>query len=264
MDKVTSKDGTIIAYEKTGQGQAVILVTGAFMDHASFSPLAEALSKHFTVISYDRRGRGESSDTQPYAVQREVEDIDALISAAGGSVCLYGISSGAALAFEAAAAGLNVEKLALYEPPYAVDHNGDRDPPADALKQLGDMMAENRRGDVVEYFVTQLVGLPPEAAAGMKQSPMWPGLEAIAHTVIYDATITATSNGDFLIPTKEMANLKTPTIVIDGGASWGWIRATSKAVSEAIPGAKYQTLEGQSHDVSADVLASELVVFFSK
>lgn len=263
MLKVTSKDGTVIAYDKSGNGPAVILVAGAFMDHASFTPLAEELAKHFTVLSYDRRGHGESGDTMPYAVQREVEDIDALITEAGGSAFLYGTSSGAALAFEATAAGLSVKMLALYEPPYTADHNGDRNPPADAVKQLADMMAENRRGDVVEFFMTQLVGLPAGAAAGMKQSPMWPGLEAIAHTVVYDATITATSSGDFLIPVKQMSTLKTPTIVIDGGASWDWIRATSKAVADAIPEAEYLTLEGQSHDVSAEVIAPKLVEFFS-
>jgi pimeloyl-ACP methyl ester carboxylesterase len=265
MLKVTSKDGTVIAYEKSGQGPAVILVAGAFMDHTSFSPLAEELAKHFTIFNYDRRGHAESGDTQPYAVQREVEDIDALISAAGGSAYLYGTSSGAALAFEVTTRGLNVKKLALYEPPYAVDNTGDRrNLPTDAVKQLTDMMAENRRGDVVEFFMTQLVGLPAEAAAGMKQSPMWPGLEAIAHTVVYDATISATSNGDFLVPTEELNQLKTPTIVMDGGASWDWIRVTSKAVADAIPGAEYRTLEGQGHDVSAKVIAPELVEFFSK
>jgi hypothetical protein len=126
------------------------------------------------------------------------------------------------------------------------------------------MMAENRRGDAVEFFMTQLVGLPPEAAAGMKQSPMWPALQSIAHTVVYDATISATPSNDFMIPTDEMSKLRTPTVVMDGGASWDWIRTTSKAVAGAIPGAEHLTLEGQSHDVSADMLAPALVEFFAR
>ncbi len=262
MQKITSKDGTVIAYEKSGQGPSVILVSGAFMDHSSHAPLAEELAKYFTVYNYDRRGHGESGDAQPYAVQREVEDIDALIAEAGGSAFLYGASSGAALAFEAASSDLNVKKLALYEPPYAVDHTGDRNPPADTVKQLTDMIAQDRRGDVIEFFMTQLVGLPAEAAAGMKQSPMWPGMEAIAHTVVYDATISATQNGDFLVPVKQMGDLKTPTIVIDGGASWDWIRATAKAVAAAIFNAEYRTLEGQEHSVSPEALVPVLRDFF--
>jgi len=262
MQKVTSKDGTAIAYEKTGQGPSVILVSGAFMDHSSHAPLAKELAKDFTVYNYDRRGHGESSDSKSYAVQREIEDIDALIAIANEATYLYGISSGAALAFEATAAGLNVKKLALYEPPYAVDHTGDRNPPADTIKQLTDLVAQNRRGDVIEFFMTKLVGLPQAAAEGMKQSPMWSGLEAIAYTVVYDATLTATSNGDFLIPMRQMAEIKTPTLVIEGSASWDWIRATAKAVAASIPGAQHRTLEGQEHNVNSEVLAPVLKQFF--
>jgi len=264
MQKAISKDGTVIAYEKSGQGPALVLVGGAFMDHASHAPLAAALAPYFTVYNYDRRGHGESTDTLPYTLQREIEDIEALINIIGESVYLYGVSSGAALAFEAASSGVGVRKLAMYEPPYAVDHNGDRNPPADTVKQLSTMVAEDRRDDVIEFFMTKLVGLPPQAAAGMKQSPMWPGLKAIAHTVVYDATISASRNGDFLVPTQQMAALNTPTIVLDGGASWDWIRATAKAVAAAIPHAAHRTLEGQEHSVDPEVITPVLRDFFTK
>src|SRR5215831_7071335 len=182
MKTVYSKDGTAITYDQLGNGLPVILVCGGSVDRMSNAALAELLAKHFTVYNYDRRGRGASGDKAPYAVQREVEDIDAVISAAGGSAFLFGSSSGAALALEAAASGLAVKKLALWEPPFIVDDSRPR-PPADTAKIYTDFVSAGRRGDAVEFFMTKVVGLPPEFAANARTQPWWSAQEALAHTL---------------------------------------------------------------------------------
>jgi len=215
MNKVHSSDGTIIAFDRLGEGPPIILVGGAFQ-HRAIDPrtaeLAEFLARHFTVIHYDRRGRGDSSDTEPYAVEREIEDLEALIKEAGGSVLVFGMSSGAVLALEAAASGLNITKLALYEPPFvAVDDRGHRSP-EDTASQLTEMTSSGRRGDAVEFFMTKVIGMPIEAVAPMRQAQMWPALEAVAHTLAYDVTIM----GDWSVPTERVDSVTVPTLAIDG------------------------------------------------
>lgn len=187
MDKVTSKDGTIITYEKSGSGPTVLLVNGA-MGLLS-QDLAKQLAPHLTVIDYYRRGRGESTDTKPYAVQREVEDIEALIDAAGGSASLYGMSSGAVLALEAASKlPTKVKKLVMFEPPFII--NKSHAPlPDDYVESLNAAIAAGNRGQAVEIFLTKAVGVPPEFVAGMRQSPNWASMESVAHTIAYDGTI---------------------------------------------------------------------------
>ena len=194
MNQVTSSDGTTIAFDRSGDGPPVILVCGGSTDRTANAPLAALLSRRFTVFNYDRRGRGDSGDTTPYAVDREVEDIDAVIGAADGSAFLYGTSSGAALALEAAASGLDIRKLALWEPPYILD--GRPRPPADTASIFTELVAAGRRGDAVEFFMTQVVGLPPEFVAEARRAPWWQAQEALAHTLTYDATIM----GDYSLP----------------------------------------------------------------
>ena len=172
MEQVTSKDGTTIAFDRMGDGPPVILVSGGSTDRSANAPLAALLAPHVTVFNYDRRGRGPSADTPPYAVEREVEDIDAVIGAAGGSAFLYGTSSGAVLALEAAASGLPVSKLALWEPPFILDENAR--PPTDQVEQYNQMIAEGRRGDAVEYFMTKVVSMPAEFVAQARTQPWWP------------------------------------------------------------------------------------------
>jgi pimeloyl-ACP methyl ester carboxylesterase len=257
MDTVTSKDGTTIAFDRLGDGAPVILVSGASVDRQSNAPLAENLAGQFAVFNYDRRGRGASGDTPPYAVEREVEDIDAVIAAAGGSAHLYGSSSGAALALEAAASGLSITKLALWEPPFILDES--RRPPADQVEQYEKMIAEGRRGDAAEYFMTKVVGLPPEFAAQARTQPWWAAQEAIAHTLAYDARIM----GDGSLPTRRAAAVKAPTLVIAGGADFPWMRDTAQALADAIPSGQYLALDGQGHDVDAGVLGPALSEFFN-
>lgn len=257
MEKVISKDGTVITFDQMGDGPPVVLVCGGSVDRMSNAQLAAILANHFTVFNYDRRGRGESGDTAPYAVEREVEDIDAVISAAGGSACLFGSSSGAALALEAAASGLAITRLALWEPPYIVDDSRPR-PPADTAKTYTELVAAGRRGDAVEFFMAKVVGLPPEFVANARTQPWWPAQEALAHTLAYDATVM----GDYSLPTERAASVTTPTLVLAGGSDFPWMRDTARALANAIPGAQTRFLEGQGHNVAAEVLAPALVEFF--
>jgi pimeloyl-ACP methyl ester carboxylesterase len=258
MDSVTSKDGTTIAFDRLGDGPPVILVSGGSVDRGSNAPLADVLAKQFTVYNYDRRGRGPSGDTQPYAIQREIEDIDAVIAAAGGSAGLYGSSSGAALALEAAAAGAPVSKLALWEPPYIVGEGRPR-PDPDTASIYRKFVAEGRRGDAVEYFMAKVVGMPPEFVGFARSQPWWPAQEALAHTLAYDAEIM----GDYSVPTDRIAKVAVPTLVLTGGASFDWMVDTAQAIVDALPNGRRQALEGQSHDVSADVLGPVLAEFFA-
>ncbi len=255
METVTSKDGTSIAFDRMGGGPPVVLVSGGSVDRTSNAPLAQELVSDFTVLNYDRRGRGPSGDTQPYAIEREIEDIEAVIEAAGGSAHLYGTSSGAVLALEAAAAGLSVTKLALWEPPFILDENAR--PPADQVEQYETMIAEGRRGDAAEYFMTKVVGMPPEFAAQARTEPWWPNQEALAHTLAYDARIM----GDYSLPTEQAASVKAPTIVIAGGADMPFMRETAQALADALPDGQVRFLDGQGHNVDPTVLAPALKEF---
>ncbi|MGH2710853.1 MAG: alpha/beta fold hydrolase [Actinomycetota bacterium] len=255
--KVTSRDGSSIDIDRTGEGPPVVLVTGGSVDRQSLIPLAAELSKSFTVLNYDRRGRGESTDTPPYAIDREIEDIDAVITAAGGSAHLYGSSSGVVLTMRAAASGLPVDKLAMWEPPFILDEASR--PPSDQVEQYETMVAEDRRGDAVEYFMTRIIGMPAEMVAGMRTQPWWPAQEAIAHTLAYDARIM----GDYSIPTDVAAQVKAPTLVVAGGKDFPWMRETAAALADAIPNGQVRLLDGQGHDVDPAVLVPVLVEFFN-
>ena len=261
MKTVQSADGTTIAFDQLGKGPTLILVGGALEHRAMDSEtaqLAPLLAEHFTVLHYDRRGRGESTDTQPYAVEREIEDIDALISATGESAFLFGISSGAALALEAAIKlGDRVKKLAMYEAPYN-DDAAAKQAWKDYSKQLADVLAHGRRGDALTLFML-LVGMPPEHLDSVRQHPMWPMWEAVASTLAYDAAVMGE---DASVPTEKAASVVVPTLVIDGSESFPFIHVTATALAHAIPNAGHRTLQGQTHEVEASVLAPVLVEFF--
>jgi pimeloyl-ACP methyl ester carboxylesterase len=256
MHQVTSKDGTTIAYDQLGSGPAVILVSGGSVDRSSNAPLAALLAEHFTVFNYDRRGRGPSGDTQPYSVEREVEDIAAVTEAAGGSVSLFGSSSGAALALEAAAQLASITKLALWEPPYMLDKAAR--PPADMAQTFHGLVAAGKRDEAAEYFMTQAVKLPPEFVASAKTQPFWAGQVALAHTLEYDATIM----GDYSLPETRLAAVHIPTLVINGSASFPFMPETADAVAKHVAGAQRATLDGQQHNVAAEALAPVLNTFF--
>jgi pimeloyl-ACP methyl ester carboxylesterase len=262
MEKVVSKDGTAIAFDRSGNGPALILVDGALCYRASgpMAPLKALLAQHFTVIMYDRRGRGASGDTAPYAVEREVEDIEALIKAAGGSAFVCGISSGAALALEAANRGAAVRKLALYEAPFIVD---DSRPPvaADFVQQLEKLLAADRRGDAVRLFM-KAVGVPAVFVALMRFMPAWSRLTGVAHTLPYDMTIVLENQRGRPLPLTRWTGATAPTLVVAGGKSPAWMRNAMQALARVLPNAQHHTLEGQTHMVSAKALAPVLAEFF--
>jgi pimeloyl-ACP methyl ester carboxylesterase len=262
VDKVRSKDGTTIAFDKQGSGPALILVDGAMATRSSGSnpELARLLAEHFTVYTYDRRGRGDSGDTQPYAVKREIEDVDALIDEAGGSACLFGQSSGGCLAMEASIAlGDKVKKLAMYEAPYNDDPEAQK-VWGEYIRKLTDALASGRRGDAVALFMA-LVGLPASRIEEVRHAPFWAGMEAVAHTLEYDHTAIMGKDGS--IPAERAARVHVPTLVMAGGDGAPFMQETAKTLSKTIPGATLRTLEGQTHEVHAEALAPVLVEFFA-
>ncbi|MEU8607655.1 alpha/beta fold hydrolase [Actinoplanes sp. NPDC048791] len=249
MTTVTSADGTEIAYDSAGIGPALVLVDGAMCYRAAgpMRPLAALLTSAFTVLTYDRRGRGESGDTQPYAAEREVEDLQAVMRAAGGRAALYAMSSGGALALATAAADPGVTGLVLYEPPFL---GGDKEYTA----RLGELLAAGRRGDAVELFMTT-VGVPAPVIAGMRGGPGWSTLEAIAPTLAYDDTLL----GDGRVPGELPVSV--PMLVVSGTASPAAMQQAAQATAAAFPTAEHRSLAGQTHDVQPDALAPIMIDF---
>lgn len=264
MKTVTSKDGTTIAFDQSGQGPALVLVGGTLehrtlnTDTAKLAALP-LLTQYFTVFHYDRRGRGDSTDTQPYAVEREIEDLEALINEAGGSAFVSGISSGAVLGLESAIKlGEKITKLAMYEAPYSND-------PAygqavqEFRKQIQEALAAGRRGDAVGHFVTFLGGTA-EQLDSIRQLPMWPMWEAVAATIAYDVDLMGE---DASIPIQRAARVAVPVLVMAGAESDPSVHVTAKALAKTIPQATYRAVEGQAHEVDPEPLAPNLIEFFS-
>lgn len=263
MNTVTSHDGTTIAFDKAGQGPAVIVVDGALCYRANgpSGPLARLLERNFTVYTYDRRGRGDSGDTAPYAVEREVEDLAALLTEAGGTAFIYGISSGAALALEAANRLPGITKLALYEAPFIVDDS--RVPvPQDNLAQITAIVAADRRSAAVSYFMKQ-VDAPAIFVTLMRFMPVWSKLKAVAHTIPYDFTILDGHQAGKPLPKQRWAAVTMPTLVMDGGKSEPWMRHGTEALARVLPNAQYRTLPGQTHMLKPEALAPALVEFYA-
>ena len=256
LERVRSTDGTSIAFERTGDGPPIVLVCGGSVDRGSNAGLAAELASTFSVYNFDRRGRGDSTDTAPYAIEREIEDIAAVIDAAGGRAALYGSSSGAALALLAAAAlGDKVTKLLLWEPPYFLDPNAR--PPLDSVEQYERMVREGRPADAAEYFMTQVVRLPAEFAEFAKSQPWWPGQVALAPTLAYDGRIM----GDYLLPKEQAVKVRVPTVVMAGSTSFPFLPETADALAKMLPSGEYRLIEGQEHNVSPEVLAPVMKAF---
>jgi pimeloyl-ACP methyl ester carboxylesterase len=264
MRRVISKDGTSIAYAAVGTGPALVLVGGGLDDGSENAPLAAELARSFTVYNYARRGRGDSGDTPPYALQREIEDIEALLAEAGGTAHVYGVSTGGALVLEAAAASVAVDELAIYEVPYNM---ADDWLPRwqQYVEGLAQALADGRRGDALELFM-RLTGSSEAEIAGARSSPFWPAMEALAHTLAYDAACL----GDGRPPTDRFAGITQPILVATGvearvpGAP-AWVLAldpVADAIAASIPHAERRTLDGQSHIADPKVVAPLLEQFF--
>jgi pimeloyl-ACP methyl ester carboxylesterase len=259
MIKTTSEDGTAIAADRTGDGPALVLVAPALATRTAFAPLAELLAPHFTVYAYDRRGRGDSGDTLPYAVDREIEDLAAVIRAAGGIAHVFGHSSGAVLALEAAARGVSVTKLALYEPPFIVEGEP---MPADFADQLARLVSADRRGEALALWMRSTVRMSDEAIAQARTEPWWPSVEAVVHTTPYDATITAPYMTGRPLPAQRWSNVTMPTLVLDGEVSPSFIRDGVKALAGLLPNAIRNTFPGQGHGAPPEMVAPVLTEFF--
>lgn len=260
MSGVRSQDGTTITYERFGNRAPLIVVDGALCSRA-FGPsqkLARLLGQHFAVFTYDRRGRGESGDTPQYAAEREIEDIAALIHEAGGSATLLGLSSGGALALEAAASGLAVDHVIAYEPPYVdVNGQGGGTRHEQTLKQL---LADGDRGGALKYFMKDMVGAPAAIVVMMQMMPwIWRKLQAVAHTLPYDAAVMS----QFRIPLARFATIRRPVLVMNGSKTDARLRTAARRITEVVPGACYRELQGQTHNVKPQVLVPAVTEFLS-
>ncbi|MGW1463694.1 alpha/beta fold hydrolase [Streptomyces sp. NPDC002308] len=259
MDRILSLDGTPIAYRRQGEGAPVVLVGGALSTAATDSPLAALLARRFTVVTYDRRGRGGSgAGPGPYAAAREIEDLAAVVGVVDGPVAVFGMSSGGALALEAQAAGVPMEVLAVFEPPYTPGEEGLRYK-ARCTAELRERLAAGDRGGAVELFLAR-TGVEPETVARMRRAPLWEGLEELAHTLEFDDTLL----GDGAPPLERFGAVTARTLVVSGGFSADPVRKTALALAEAIPGARHRTLSGQTRELAPQVLAPVLAAFFAR
>jgi pimeloyl-ACP methyl ester carboxylesterase len=264
METVRSKDGTRIVFDRIGEGAPVILVGGAFSwrKWKGFVELAELLSSRHTVISYDRRAHGDSDDTPPYTVEREFEDLEAMVGAAGGSAFVWGLSSGGILALEAARAGIAIDRLAVYEPPFIVDAS-DGLPPDDFGTRLEELIADERRSEAVKYYMARVMGMPAVVPALMSfWPPFWSKLKATAHTLPYEAVLIDRYVRGRPLEISYWSGVATPTLVVSGEKSPEKLRKGARAIADALPNAEHRVLPGVSHNVKMDALAPVLVDFF--
>jgi pimeloyl-ACP methyl ester carboxylesterase len=258
---VMSADGTTIASDRAGDGPPLVLVAGALTARAAFAPLVALLAPHFTVYAYDRRGRGDSGDTQPYAIEREIEDLAAVIAAAGGSAYAFGHSSGGALALDTAGRGLGIGKLAIYEPPFFVGEG--RSPmPADFATHLARLVAEDHRDDALAYWMANIARETPESMAQWRDTPVWRALASMVHTTVYDVAITAGYMSGAPLPTGAWPKATMPTLVMTGELSPAWMLRAADAVAELLPDARRHAFAGVGHGVPPDQVAPVLLEFF--
>jgi len=260
ISHVNSKDGTSIAWEKVGQGLVVIMVNGAFGYRELYGgrDLASLLSQDFTVCLYDRRGRGQSTDTPPYEVEREIEDIEAIIDQVGGSAYVYGISSGAVLALLAAASlgRVKITKLALFEPPYVCDEKAKHEF-AQEKQRITELLRQGKRGDATAFYIRSM-GIPPERMEDLRTSAEWKRMEGVEHTLAYDYAVL----GDATVPLALARKAMMPALVMDGEKSMPFMHEAVETLGKAMPQAVRKTLKDQTHSVSAEVLAPVLKAFF--
>jgi len=261
LESATSRDGTWIAFERTGRGPAVILIGGAFNDRGTVGGLASALAPHAMAIAYDRRGRGQSAASTDYAIERELEDLAAVIEAIGEPASVFGHSSGGVLALAAAAQRLPLRNLAVYEPTFVVDTSRPR-PGRDLADRVQALVAEGKRDDAAALFLAEAVALPPEMIHGMRTSGAWAYFSGLANSLPFDLAVCGSG---MELPAQRLASISVPTLVLNGGNTAPWLAAASRAVAEVVPGAVHRVIEGQDHGVLQQpaALRDVLVEFFS-
>ena len=259
-DFAVSNDGTRIAFDRLGEGPPVVLISGIFCTRTTTQALAEELAQRFSVINYDRRGRGESTDTAPYAVEREIEDLGALIAEAGGAASVYGHSSGAGLALNGAAAGLPIERLILHEPPYGPDDEESRRGARELARQVTDAVADDRRADAIKLFLGAM-GMPPERAEAAASDP---GMLAVAPTMPYDHAVMDDLDRGGTVPEDLVGAVGAPTLVIAGAASPDFFRDAAIRISDLLADGEYALLEGQDHGAPAEVVGPVVAEFLSR
>ena len=266
MLTVTSRDGTRIAYEKLGSGPPVVLVDGAFCGR-EFGPmpaLSKLLAERYTVVHYDRRGRGASGDAPGYAVEREIEDLAAIVRTLDAAPCVYGCSSGAVLAARAVGGGVEAKRLALYEPPLALD--GTHFPsPADYIARIDEHLSHDRRREAVKLFMS-VVGMPRLMVWLMSLFPVFRTLESVAHTLRYDFAVLGDTQRGGPLPdelARALTEIRIPTLSLAGSKSPEWMKHASRVVAERVSGEKKTgILAGQDHNASAKAVAPALIEFF--
>jgi hypothetical protein len=253
-----SKDGTRIAFDRSGEGPPIVLMTAGPGDRSGHAQLAGLLAQRFTVFNYDRRGRGESGDTLPYAVDREFEDLAAILTEAGGAAAMIGFSGSGNIELEAAARGLPISRLALWEPPFVVDDSRPK-VPVDWGDRVEELVSAGRPGDALEYWMTTVMALPAEAVKPMRETPFWSALEPNAHMLVRDAALL----GDFSLPAERLSLVTAPALVLDGGGM-PWLSTGVQRLVECLPNAQHRTLAGQPHDVPPAVLVSAIADFIDQ
>ena len=245
VEAVTSADETRIALERVGDGAPVVLIGGAYNDRSTMAALAATLAPDFTAVTYDRRGRGDSGNNdRSFDINREFDDLAAVIEQAGGTVSVFGHSSGGVLAIGAVLRGLPIGRLAVYEPSY-IPASVRTKPGSDLYQRLVRLIGQDRRDDAVTLFQTEAVGLPAAMVEGMRASDFWSWFTGLAHTLPYDVAL----HGDYEPPAGRLAGLGIPMLAVDGSQSPQWIRTGTRAVADAVPGGRYVTIEGQDHGV---------------
>lgn len=264
MHTLASEDGTPIAFDRRGSGPAIVLVDGALCNrrYGPMTPLARLLAERFTVLSYDRRGRGDSGDRPGYAVEREIEDLGCLLAECDGPVSVFGLSAGAALALRSAAAGLPISRLALYEPPYGTGDEAHRQALREYPVRLTELLAAGHLEAAIELFMS-LVDVPREVVAMLRRTSRWTVLRELAPTLAYDSAVLDQVRLAGALPLDLLAAVEVPTLVLAGGASSAAMRDTAARLCDAIPDGRYRALEHQVHDVDPQVLAPVLAEFFA-
>jgi pimeloyl-ACP methyl ester carboxylesterase len=260
MDTAVSADGTSIVFERVGEGPPVVLVGGAFIDRTGMGALAALLAPRFTACTYDRRGRGDSGDTPPYAPERELEDLAAVLAALGEPAFVFGHSSAAALALDAAASGQPMRKLALYEPPF-ITSDGRPPVPADLADRIIALTEAGCQGEAVAHFLTVIAQTPAHVLAEVRDSPLWPGMEALAHTLVYDLAVMGGRMSGAPLPAGCVSSVSVPVLVMDGGNSPAWQRQSVRELAAMLPRPTCVTIPKAEHALIPGAVAPVLAEF---